>query len=54
MTHYVVEPPDQASLPTATGIGRFPIRRVFCVGRNYAAHAREWARILTVSRRSSS
>lgn len=41
MTHYVVEPPDQASLPTATGIGRFPIRRVFCVGRNYAAHARE-------------
>jgi fumarylpyruvate hydrolase len=25
----------------SSGDGRFPIRRVFCVGRNYAAHARE-------------
>jgi fumarylpyruvate hydrolase len=28
------------SLPVADG-GRFPVRRIFCVGRNYAAHARE-------------
>ncbi len=25
----------------STGPERFPVRRVFCVGRNYAAHARE-------------
>ncbi|MDV3123651.1 fumarylacetoacetate hydrolase family protein [Mycobacterium sp. 21AC1] len=41
MTQYVIPPPPQASLPVSTGAGRFPIRRVFCVGRNYAAHARE-------------
>jgi fumarylpyruvate hydrolase len=23
---------------------RFPVRRIFCVGRNYAAHAREMGR----------
>lgn len=41
MTDYVIAPPPQASLPVSTGPQRFPIRRVFCVGRNYAAHARE-------------
>ena len=40
MTRFVIPPPPQPSLPTATG-GRFPIRRIFCVGRNYADHARE-------------
>lgn len=29
--------------PTSTG-EQFPVRRVFCVGRNYAAHAREMGR----------
>ena len=28
------------SIPVAGG-GLFPVRRIFCVGRNYAAHARE-------------
>ncbi|KAA0081685.1 FAA hydrolase family protein [Mycolicibacterium sp. P9-64] len=41
MTDFVIPPPTAASLPVSTGTGRFPIRRVFCVGRNYAAHARE-------------
>ena len=41
MTDYVIPPPPTASLPVGTGAQRFPIRRVFCVGRNYAAHARE-------------
>ena len=41
MTDYVIPPPAQASLPVSTGAQRFPIRRVFCVGRNYAAHARK-------------
>jgi fumarylpyruvate hydrolase len=38
---YVFDPP---SLPTVAVVGeprRFPVRRTFCVGRNYAAHARE-------------
>ncbi|MCU1599055.1 MAG: fumarylacetoacetate hydrolase family protein [Glaciihabitans sp.] len=38
---YVVDAPPLASLPIAGGNERFPIRRVFCVGRNYADHARE-------------
>ena len=38
---FVLSPPD---IPSAAVVGtsdRFPIRRIFCVGRNYAAHARE-------------
>lgn len=31
----------QASLAIAGDQNRFPVRRIFCVGRNYAAHARE-------------
>ncbi|MET3663628.1 fumarylacetoacetate hydrolase family protein [Caulobacter sp. 1776] len=39
----VFEP--QASVVAATSEGRgFPVRRVFCIGRNYAAHAREMGR----------
>lgn len=34
------EPPAPTIVPTASGEG-FPVRRVFCIGRNYAAHARE-------------
>ncbi len=40
MTNYVIEPPAVVAVPVAGG-GMFPVRRVFCVGRNYAAHARE-------------
>jgi fumarylpyruvate hydrolase len=36
----VIAPPPTISVPVA-GAGAFPVRRVFCVGRNYAAHARE-------------
>lgn len=39
MSDYVF-PPSIAALPVQGG-GRFPVRRVWCVGRNYAAHARE-------------
>ena len=38
---YVVKPPAQASVPVAGSADLFPVRRVYCVGRNYAAHARE-------------
>ncbi len=38
---YVFTPPEQASLAVAGQDARFPVRRIFCVGRNYEAHARE-------------
>ena len=38
---YVIDPPQVPSLPVAGRAGRFPVRRIYCVGRNYAAHARE-------------
>jgi len=41
MTSYVIDPPVQASLPVRGSDARFPVRRVYCVGRNYAAHAIE-------------
>jgi fumarylpyruvate hydrolase len=40
MSDLVIAPPPIVTLPVAGG-GRFPVRRIFCVGRNYAAHARE-------------
>ncbi len=40
MTDFVIAPPPQASVPVAGG-GAFPVRRIFCVGRNYAEHTRE-------------
>jgi fumarylpyruvate hydrolase len=40
MTEYVIAAPVQTAVPVSGG-GLFPVRRVFCVGRNYAAHARE-------------
>ena len=41
MTKFVLTPPTAPSVAVADSTDRFPIRRVFCVGRNYAAHARE-------------
>ena len=38
---YVIEPPTIPALPVAGGQDLFPVRRIYCVGRNYAAHARE-------------
>lgn len=40
MTDWVLPPPATPFVPVAGG-GRFPVRRIFCVGRNYAAHVRE-------------
>lgn len=40
MAEYVIPPPAQAAIPVAGG-GLFPVRRIYCVGRNYAEHARE-------------
>lgn len=38
---YVIETPAAPSLPIIGREERFPVRRVFCIGRNYAEHARE-------------
>jgi len=32
---------DQPALPVVGADAAFPVRRIYCVGRNYAAHARE-------------
>ena len=40
MSDFVLPPPPIVAAPVAGG-GLFPIRRIFCVGQNYAAHTRE-------------
>ena len=40
MADYVIPPPPQPAVPVAGGL-LFPVRRIFCVGRNYAEHVRE-------------
>jgi len=41
MPDFVFDPPPHPSAAVAGSEKRFPVRRIFCVGRNYAAHARE-------------
>lgn len=38
---YVFEPMPTPCVPVAGLTAQFPVRRIFCVGRNYAEHARE-------------
>ncbi len=38
---YVFPPQNTVTLPVAGSEDRLPVRRILCVGRNYAAHARE-------------
>ena len=40
VTDFVIPTPPIAAIPVAGG-GSFPVRRVYCIGRNYAAHAVE-------------
>lgn len=41
MTQWLFPPAQTLSLPIAGRTERFPVRRILCVGQNYAAHARE-------------
>ena len=41
MVDYVVPPPAVSSVPIQASSQVFPVRRIFCVGRNYAEHAIE-------------
>jgi fumarylpyruvate hydrolase len=38
---YIIPPPPITSLPVEGTRARFPVHRIYCVGRNYAEHARE-------------
>ena len=40
MPNFVIPAPNPVTIPVLGG-GDFPIRRVYCIGRNYAAHAVE-------------
>ncbi len=41
MTEFVLEPPPIPSLVVVDDERRFPVRRIFCVARNYADHVKE-------------
>ena len=41
MSGFVIPAPVQPALAVAGSSDLFPVRRIFCVGRNYADHARE-------------
>ncbi|AXY43781.1 MULTISPECIES: fumarylacetoacetate hydrolase family protein [Halomonas] len=38
---FVIAAPEQATLPVKGSTQRFPVHRIYCVGRNFAAHAVE-------------
>ena len=40
-TAFVIPAPQQASIPVAGEAKSFPVRRIWCVGRNYEEHIRE-------------
>ena len=40
-TIYVIQPPEIPTLPVQGDSKRFAVNRIYCVGRNYADHARE-------------
>ncbi len=39
--NFVITPPPVPAIAVANSKDKFPVRRIYCVGRNYAAHARE-------------
>jgi fumarylpyruvate hydrolase len=41
MPEFAIELPPVVALPIAGSDAVFPVRRVYCIGRNYAAHAIE-------------
>ncbi len=41
MTNYVIAKPPVVAIPVVGRDASFPVRRVYCIGRNYAAHAIE-------------
>lgn len=44
MTDFVIPVWDRPAVPVAGSDALFPVRHIYCVGRNYAEHAREMGR----------
>lgn len=44
--HYLFSPPDTPALAVYGSSSLFPVNRIFCVGRNYAAHAKEMGMVV--------
>ncbi len=51
---FVIPPPERPSLAVSGSAARFPVGRIWCVGRNYAEHAREFGHDPERNRLSSS
>lgn len=41
MSRYVIDQPEQPTIPVKGTDAVFPVRRIYCIGRNYADHAIE-------------
>ncbi len=41
MSSFVIPAPEQVSIPVVGSSARFPVNRIYCVGRNYEEHAKE-------------
>ena len=41
MSQYVIPALEQVSVPVVGTTARFPVQRIYCVGRNYVDHAQE-------------
>ncbi len=46
MSEYLFDPSPIPSLPALGETGRYPVARIFCVGRNYEDHAREMGQVV--------
>ena len=46
MTTYVFPPPPVVAIPIVGSDALFPVRRIFCVGRNYEEHAKEMGQVV--------
>ena len=46
MTDYLFEPTAPATIPIIGSDKLYPVNRIFCVGRNYEAHAAEMGAVV--------
>ena len=46
MTSYLFQPPAPAVIPIFGSDQLYPVNRIFCVGRNYEAHAAEMGAVV--------
>lgn len=46
MTAYLFDPPPPPAVPILGREARYPVARIFCVGRNYEDHAREMGHVV--------